>query len=148
MKPKKFEVPLTINLQDDYFVFTGTIWGEIRGGTEAAQENVAQVILNRKAHQPHLSIYEICLAPLQFSCWNMDDPNRAKILDPSYHQATYWEKCAAVAWNALHGRNPNRIEGACNYYSMSDKNPPQWAHPPSIITHVDGFHRFVLVKEK
>ena len=148
MKNKKITIPTTIDLKDDYFVFTGAIWGEMRGGTREAQENVAQVILNRKAAQPSLTIAEICLAPLQFSCWNENDPNRPKILNPHYHQGTYWETCAEIAWGALHGTNPNRIANACNYYACSDRNPPKWAYPPSIITHVDGFSRFVLVKEK
>lgn len=143
----EFSIPNTVNLSDDYFVYTGTIYGEIRGGTLAAQQNVAQVILNRHvaalAHDSTATVRDVCLAHLQFSCWNTDDPNRAEILAAARNDPKTWAACARVAWNALNNDNPDRINGARNYYATWMKFAPPWAKPPAVVTLNDGFHIFV-----
>jgi N-acetylmuramoyl-L-alanine amidase len=72
-----------MNLSD---LLTGaaTIYGEARGSTQEDRVAVAHTILNRtkakswygKAVSPHPdhSISAICLKPMQFSCWNKNDP--------------------------------------------------------------------------
>lgn len=146
----QYRVPAHPDLNDDLFVITGTIWGEIRGGTLEAKQNVAQVIHNRylqaKHSHPNITYREICLAPYQFSCWNENDPNRDKILNDSRKYTTKaWEYCAQVAQEMMAGNNPNRIKEACNYYSCAMQTPPAWADPPSIVTYADHFFRFVYI---
>ena len=128
---------------DDYYVLTGTLYGEIRGGTRAAQENVAQAILNRVKNHYQKTIAEVCLAHMQFDCWLESDPNYAEILAAPRKEPLVWARCASIAQAAIAGNNPDRIKGACNYYSVYMKKAPYWAHPPSIVTFSDGFHIFV-----
>ena len=67
---------------DELEIFAKTLYGEARGESLAGIEAVANVILNRHKmalHQHHTwwgkTIPEICLKPMQFSCWNPMDPN-------------------------------------------------------------------------
>lgn len=148
----QFSVPMKVDLNDDFFVLTGTLWGEIRGGSKEAKQNVGQVIKNRyvalKAHHPHATWREICLAPLQFSCWNADDVNRSKIVATNNHFRTpSWKECAEVAWELMHGTNPDRVKGAKNYYANSALQPPKWAEKPAVITLDDGFNHYVYIPE-
>ena len=145
-----FQVPMKPDLNDDFFVLTGTLYGEIRGGTLEAKQNVGQVIQIRyedlKKKNPQATYREICLAPYQFSCWNHSDVNRSKILTDNGHFRTKaWELCAQVAWNIMQGNNPDRVKGARNYYSLSMAEPPAWSEPPAIITLDDHFNRFVYI---
>lgn len=145
----EFYIPNTANLSDDYFVYTGTIYGEIRGGTTAAQQNVAQVILNRHvaalARDSAATIRDVCLAPRQFSCWNDDDVNRKGILTAFTRDPKTWATCAHIAWDALNNQNVDRIGGARNYYATWMKLAPPWAKPPAVVTLNDGFHIFVRI---
>lgn len=143
---------MKVDLNDDYFVLTSTIWGEIRGGNKEAKENVGQVIRNRydhaRQHNPQVTWRDICLAPDQFSCWNHEDPNRSKMLSSNSHLRTpSWEECANVAWGIMHGINQDRVKGAKHWYSNSMLNPPSWAEKPSVITLDDGFNHYVYIPE-
>lgn len=57
-----------------------TLYGEARGEPVEGQIGVANVIRNRH-EESGKSIHDICLAPKQFSCWNMDDPNRPLLIE-------------------------------------------------------------------
>lgn len=130
---------------NDLLALAGTLYGEIRGGTLAQKQNVAQVILNRHNSGRRPTIRDVCLAPKQFSCWNGNDVNKAKILNADKLDPTNWTKCLAVAHDALVGKNVDRVDGALNYYSpsgMKDGVPPSWAKGAT-VTLKDGLHVFV-----
>lgn len=57
-----------------------TIYGESRGEPIQGQIAVGCVIRNRTEKRKK-TYKEICLAPLQFSCWNTNDPNRVILLE-------------------------------------------------------------------
>ena len=66
----------------DYFILAGTIYGEARGEDFKGKIAVGVVIRNRfltRKYKGDHTITATCLRYMQFSCWNMDDPNRAKI---------------------------------------------------------------------
>lgn len=113
---------------NDLLALAGTIYGEIRGGTLEQKQNIVQVILNRHNTGSHPSIKDTCLAPLQFSCWNKDDVNYPQILAADTQDPEVWQACLDVATAALNGQNPDRTQGARNYYAVSSRaNPPWWA---------------------
>ncbi|MDY6408142.1 MAG: cell wall hydrolase [Pseudomonadota bacterium] len=64
-------------------ILAKTLYGEARGEGISGLEAVANVILNRVKHPCWWgkSIQEVCLKPMQFSCWNTDDPNRKKLME-------------------------------------------------------------------
>ena len=136
---------MTLDLTSPHEVFAGTLFGETRGCGRAAMENVAQVILNRAADKWDAGgVVGVCLAPLQFSCWNASDPNRAKILAAPGNraEAAMWALCLDVAGLALEERNPDRVSGADCYYARSIPAPPYWARPPARLLFADGSHVF------
>lgn len=140
--------PPTINAiaLNDLNVLTGTLYGEARGCSPEAQENVAQVILNRFHNGWGSSVKSVCLAPWQFSCWNTSDPNRAKILVAYKEDPVVWQALLHTAAAALSGGNPNRINGADSYYAATMKTKPFWAKAPAVQTYADGYHIFWRVR--
>jgi N-acetylmuramoyl-L-alanine amidase len=91
----------------DADIVARTLFGEARGEGKQGMLAVACVIVNRaiiaadymdKYDRPHPlfgdgSLASTCKTPLQFSCWNADDANRALIekvnfSDPSFLVAT------------------------------------------------------------
>lgn len=65
-----------------------TVWGEARGESMVGQSAVAWVIRNRQANpgwwsRPHHTLADVCLASYQFSCWNRNDPNYARLTNPA-----------------------------------------------------------------
>jgi N-acetylmuramoyl-L-alanine amidase len=64
---------------EDILVAARTIFGEARGEPFEGQKAVAHVILNRAAKEGR-SIAQVCLRPLQFSCWNSGDPTRERMV--------------------------------------------------------------------
>lgn len=64
----------------DKAIMTKTLWGEASGETDEGVKAVAAVILNRLASSRYPStLAGVCRQSKQFSCWNSNDPNRAKI---------------------------------------------------------------------
>lgn len=131
---------------NDLTVLTGTLYGEARGCSETAQQDVAQAILNRYHSGWGSSVKSVCLAPWQFSCWNSADPNRAKILEAYHTDPVVWEHLLKIACQALAGNNPNRIGGADSYFARTMRNKPYWAKAPAVQTYVDDAHVFWRVR--
>lgn len=70
--------PYEITIQD-MDIAARTIAGEARGEPYEGQVAVGCVILNRWRIGMADSLFETCLQPYQFSCWNTGDPNRRYI---------------------------------------------------------------------
>lgn len=74
----------------DKVIMAKTLWGEARGETDEGVKAVAAVILNRLASSRYPNtLAGVCRQSKQFSCWNSNDPNRAKIdalsaMDPDF----------------------------------------------------------------
>ena len=67
--------------RNDLIVMAKTMWGEARGEGYNGLVAVGWVIQNRCERGGWFgnTIREVCLKPYQFSCWNNDDCNKAKI---------------------------------------------------------------------
>lgn len=137
-----------------------TLWGEARGEGIAGMTAVANVVINRltiaqryEADHPGRpewwgdSIAAICTHPAQFSCWNADDPNRAKLLavtldDPQFVEAL------ALASQAVNGRLPDTTGGADTYEATALGWCKSWGanKPPKNIPTAEigrqTFYRF------
>ena len=116
----------SMNLNDTRQVLAGTAWGEARGLGRTGMQGVINVVQNRVAMQDWMgkTLLEVCLKPYQFSCWNSNDPNRAKILavtsaDPDFAVAL------GLADRAIAGTLPDLTYGADNYYDTSI-GAPKW----------------------
>ena len=66
----------------------------------------------------------VCLKPWQFSCWNTNDPNRAKLLAISEANRTF-RTCLSVAGRALAGAVEDKTAGATHYHTRTVT--PAWS---------------------
>lgn len=137
----------------DVEVLARTIWGEARGEDRPGREMVASVIMNRvkadlgndgKPDWWGETVFEVCTAPFQFSCWLPNDPNRKKLLAVTEDDPVF-KDCLGIAQAAIEGRLPDRTGGATHYL-----NPllcervygwPKWAVKAE-LTATNGRHNF------
>lgn len=147
---RKVGVPLSLDLTSDREVLAGTLYGEIRGGSQAQRENVASVILTR-VEDTGKSFREVCLQNKynlagelvwQFSCWSTKDVNRALILKAPYKDSKIWSQLLAVADETIKRTVPRR-PGDADHYWATVSGTPWWARgKESQITYADGMHTF------
>ncbi len=119
-------------------VVARTVWGEARNQGSEGMRAVAAVIVNRVNTDLHgdgkpdwwgEGFVAVCQKPWQFSCWNANDPNRAKLLavtpaDPAFARAL------AIATEAVDGALIDPTGGAVQYHTIRPAAavwPPRWA---------------------
>lgn len=139
---------LNIGEKKNIDILARTLWGEARGESYQGIQGVANVIVNRyneaKKSQGKYklwggaSIAKVCQAPYQFSCWNANDPNRAKMLaltvaDPIFAQ------CVAIATLAVQGKLPDVTGGSTYYHTSAVK--PAWSKGLAPVATI-GNHKF------
>lgn len=109
-------------------ILAQTLWGEARGEGALGMECVANVILNRVCSGVKwwgTDVVSVCLAPWQFSCWNKNDPNRAKLLKADVSLPSF-SLALEVAGRALQGLLEDKTGGADSYHTTA-LTPPKWA---------------------
>jgi spore germination cell wall hydrolase CwlJ-like protein len=123
-------------------ILARTLWGEARGEGQSGMNAVANVVINRVRYaksQPNCNfwwgntIIMVCQKPLQFPCWNSQEPNfkQMKIVDESDSAFALAQRISR--W-ACSGSLPDNTGGATNYHALNVS--PQWAMgqtPVSII---------------
>jgi spore germination cell wall hydrolase CwlJ-like protein len=121
-------------------VIARTIWGEARGEGDEGMAAVAAVIMNRAAIGGWWGSSPIAVAlfPWQFSAWNENDPNRAKVKavtadDPAFARAL------EIATDAVDGKLPDITGGATHYHTKAIE--PDWADTSKITADI-GAHLF------
>lgn len=110
-----------------------TVWGEARGETLEGMKAVTSVVVNRAQHGPEMRFGEgiagVCHQPRQFSCWNEDDPNRAKLLAVTAADDRF-AQCLRIAELAVNGNLPDTTRGSLHYHTATVH--PVWSvgHTP------------------
>ena len=99
-----------------------TILGEARGEGEAGMYAVGCIIAQRSIAWGKTPT-QVCLKPSQFSCWNKNDPNRAKLPDLLNTPEAVYAKRVAVNLNNL---KREYIKHADHYCHISKK--PYWSY--------------------
>ena len=125
---------------EDIDVVARTLYGEARGEGKQGMIAVACVIVTRAmiaadyydthgAAHPLFgdgSLASACKAPLQFSCWNQNDPNLRTIeqvtpADPIFLMAE------DIATEAENDQLDDITNNATHYYDKRTAEPPRWA---------------------
>lgn len=137
-----------------------TLYGEARGEPVEGRIAVGSVIRNRAARGYRGgTIAEVCLYPLQFSCWQPVGgvANYTHVIGLAERmaagQAPQWatvkqaEIFAETAWIAeglIRGVIRDRVAGARHYLAryLYESRPPKWARGAPVICEVGG-HVFV-----
>jgi len=105
------------------------IYGEARGESELGRTAVGCVVRNRVKVQPRKSYREVILKPLQYSCFNFDDPNFKIMLDFAQKPHTLdddFVECLKVAESILSSVIGDITGGATNYFNPK-RADPDWA---------------------
>jgi N-acetylmuramoyl-L-alanine amidase len=127
----------------DLDTMTRTVWGEARGESYEGKKAVAHVILNRFArkYRRRMTLTTVCTDPRQFSCWNADDPNLAKLKLINLYDADY-RVCARAVLDAVEAHVAKRdpTKGSLHYHATSMGFPKNWGEPQTpavrIVNHL------------
>ncbi|CAF0979674.1 unnamed protein product [Rotaria magnacalcarata] len=126
---------------DDVDVLAHTVYGEALGESPEGQIAVAWVIRNRVAKGRNYlgkTIKDVCLKPYQFSCWNLGDANRQKLLNLQIDDKSYL-KIRKIAEQVLNGALPDNTKGSIHYHANTIK--PDWKKGKAPVVTI-GNHLF------
>lgn len=137
-----------------------TVFGEARGEKELGKAAVVWVILHRAANPRwwgREGPASVCLAPWQFSCWNVGDPNRELILeqlvggDPERAELTEEARldrrviaCLETVDKVRAGALPDPTGGADHYHTTGVE--PAWSRGREPLAKV-GTHLFFRLED-
>lgn len=113
----------------DLDVLARTILGEARGESYDGKVAVGRTVVNRwrsKRWFAGRTIAATAQKRFQYSCWNRNDPNRAKILAARTDTALFQE-CLKAARDAMDGGGPAWLDAVTHYYAPRMVAPPKWA---------------------
>ena len=142
------------DLEFDLKIMALTVWAESRGESHLGQRAVAWVIRNRFEHPgwwsrtegfPYGSIAAVCRCPWQFSCWNSNDPNRARLDDPETRERADYLAIRALCKNVLvepQSADPSRR--ADHYCTKEASRKTKWALTRTPCAEI-GNHRFYRI---
>jgi N-acetylmuramoyl-L-alanine amidase len=101
-------------------ILARTIYGEARGEGKVGMEAVASVILNRASNPNRWpnDVRDVCLERKQFSCWNLTDPNREKLLTVTAKDSGF-RLALDTAERAVAGLLDDPTGGADHYHEKS-----------------------------
>lgn len=136
---------LQIEQQPEGVLLRMLMWGEARGEQDQggrlesiAMLAVAWVARNRAIARKQ-DMRTVILAPWQFSCFNVNDPNRDKMLVAHKLDPVSWERADTVADLFEAGLTSDPSHGADHYVTLSlwnrdalDPESPQWFEAPLI----------------
>ena len=126
---------------DEIDVLTRTVFGEARGESAEGQAAVAWVIRNRVTKNRRYlgrTVKEVCLMPHQFSCWNTNDSNRQKLLQPDTSDKTYVQILRIVE-QVMNGTIKDNTQGSMHYHT--DRVKPNWVTDKTPVVTI-GHHLF------
>lgn len=105
------------------------IFGEARGCSYLERVAVGYTAINRAKDGKKWNgetVKEAILKQKQYSCFNEDDKNREKLIDPEKEDAKSFYECLEVSRRILSGKEKDPTNGATHYF-----NPnivlPDWA---------------------
>lgn len=132
----------------DLDILARTLWGEARSEGMIGMEAVAHVVHNRVAARSWWGrdIVGVCHKAWQFSCWNANDPNRAKLLQLTTATVSFSVALAAarsVMKLESEGRRAasDPTNGATHYYAPRVVSTPNWAQGKRPCASIGG-HEF------
>jgi len=134
---------LPVEGQPDDLLLAMLIWGEARSESVMGKIAVAQVVANRVAAGGWFGRgwHAVMLKTNQFSCFNIQDPNYKKLLQPvSWDAEAVWQTCLYIARAALRGALPSVVDGCCHYHAAAI-SVPAWANK-LVLYKVVGRHKF------
>lgn len=136
---------IAIPTEQDYDLCARTLWGEARGQHAKEQYAVAHIIYNRvkKRHRKAKTVSDVILSRAQFSAWNKNDPNYARMSSPALEHNWRYKRFAITCAIVLNGRmlgDPDPTGGAL-FYTHGDI-VPYWSKSEKVRTA--KYHKMTL----
>jgi len=128
-------------------LLTGLIDGEAEGEPWHGKVAVATVAKVRWMHPGHWNWgrnpREVILKPMQFSCFNRNDPNRERILSNAMIRTPQWRECEMIAQAVYCGHIKDFLDDMPTHYHVIDPGGviPKWAKNMNKVFRV-GKHQF------
>ena len=123
-------------------LLTGLIYGEARGEVPFGRLMVGTVALTRSEHPGHWgwgnNLKDVILKPCQFSCYDLDNINRIKIVGAKKAESAEWRACQKIALTVME-KKYNIIEQPTHYHTTDVE--PVWAKKLKYLFAV-GKHKF------
>ncbi|MBS3073881.1 cell wall hydrolase [Candidatus Pacearchaeota archaeon] len=114
----------------DKVILARMLFGEARNCSYEERLAVGFTALNRARDGKRWNgeaIREAVLKKWQYSCFNEDDLNRKKLMDPESVDAYNWSVCLTAAEDVLDGSRKKINKGQTNYHAKSMKKYPGWS---------------------
>ena len=110
-------------------IVAATLWGEARNQGEQGMRAVASVIENRrqKGYRHKTSAAAVCLDPWQFSCWNANDPNLARMRRLASQPDAQYLLARQIAAEVQQRTLDDITRKARHYYAASLRPPAYWS---------------------
>lgn len=110
----------------DFDVFIRTVLGESEAWNRDDAAGVAHVILNRLSYgRWGKTIAKVCQAKWQFSCWNMNDPSRERIIN-AVRGKGWFAEVERICKACLDGEITDPTSKSTHYYATYVAKP-KWA---------------------
>lgn len=125
----------------EFILLALCIWREARGESVQTKQAVAWSIRNRVQNPGWWGTgwAGIILQPYQYSSFNRNDPNAAKLpipKDPSWEDSL--EVAQMIYTSGADAQLPDPTGGATSYFDLSlDHNPPSWAIDGGMVKTCD-----------
>jgi len=119
------------------------IFGEARNCSLEERIAVAYTAINRARDGKKWNgetIKESILKPYQYSCFNKNDPNRKKVLDPESYEPHVFYECLEIARKVLKGEYKDPTNGATHYHTRNIR--PRWSRKLERIERPGWRHIF------
>ena len=132
----------------DEVLLARMLFGEARNCSKDEKIAIAFTALNRnkdgKKWNGEGNIKDVLLCKWQYSCFNSNDHNRAKLMDPETYDRVSFEACLDVARNVLNGNYKNPMDGATHYHTKNVS--PRWKNSPK-MTFLGQMGKHIFYRE-
>lgn len=132
----------------DQMIMARALFGEARNTLmpDDVRFAIGWVIKNRVASERWPNTYwEVITQHLQFSAFNLVDPNRAYVENPLFTEReidkTAWRNAYQIAGKLINNETPDPTKGANHYYDDSI-NVPSWAENNQSVYSVTYVNRY------
>jgi len=108
----------------DESILARMLFGEGRNVSISERITMGFTPINRFKDSRANSLAEVILASKQYSCFNPEDPNLKKVLDPKKYDSEAWEKSLKISKGVLDGKHNKYNFGPTHYHKKGGK--PTW----------------------
>jgi len=118
----------------DEVLLARMLFGEARNCSDEEMIDIAYTAINRTKDGKKWNgetLREVILKPWQYSCFNSNDVNRKKLMNPEKYDSKSWERCLKIAHEVLTGKYGEKNRGATHYFAKNIRKP-KWADSPKM----------------